>query len=63
MNCFEDLCSVEGKEMGILVLRGKRAVKLRHMSVDVFLRIDAGIALIGDVIQANLCPVLAEMKG
>jgi len=49
--------------MGILVLRGKRAVKLRHMSVDVFLRIDAGIALIGDVIQANLCPVLAEMKG
>ena len=46
--------SVEGKEMGVLVLRSIRAVELRQMSVDVFLRIDAGVALISDVIQANL---------
>ena len=59
LNCFEDLCNVERKEMGVLVICGIRAVELRHMSVDVFIRIDAGVALTSYVIQANLCPVLA----
>ena len=33
------------------------------MSVSVFLRIDTGIVLIGDAVQANQCVVLAELKG
>ena len=45
--------------MGVLVLRGIRATELRQMSVYLFLRIDAGVALVSDVIQANLCPALA----
>ena len=32
------------------------------MSVGVFLRIDTGVILIGDAIQANQCLVLVEIK-
>ena len=33
------------------------------MSVGVFLRVDKGVILIGDAMQANQCPALAQIKG
>jgi len=49
----------------VFVQHGIRAVKLKQMSVGVFLHIDTGIILFtgSDAIQANLCLVFAETNG
>ena len=47
---------------GIFVQCGIRAVKSWQMSGGVFLRIDTGVILIDDAIEANECLVLAEIK-
>ena len=47
----------------VFVQRGIRAVKLRQLSVGVFLRINTVIILLGDVIRGNSWVVHAKMEG
>jgi len=44
------------------VKRDIRSVKLRQTSVGVFVRLDTGIILIGDAIQANQCLDLHKLR-
>ena len=47
----------------LFVQRGIRTVKLRQLSVGVFLRINTVVILLGDVIRGNPWVVQTEMEG
>ena len=55
------MCGVSRND--VFVQCGIRAVKLRQLSVSIFLRINTVVILHGDVIRGNPWLVQAEMEG
>ena len=50
-------------ENDVFVQHGTRSVKLWHMSVGAFMRINTGVILTRDVIKGNRSMVQAKTKG